>query len=131
MIKLLGAFNKNNSINIKILQISARVIRSTDSRPALTYALSNSCWATIRVLSFMSLPGPDATHSSLGLHEGPGMSQGRPDFWHLGPLTFGVTSPRLDDANAATNGPCSIRIKRLPLIMRFASRFLHPRPSVT
>lgn len=55
----------------------------------------------------MSSPGPDATHSSLASHEGPGISQGFPDFWHRGPLMLGVTSPKLDEANAATKRPCT------------------------
>lgn len=76
-------------------------------RLLLTYALSNSLRAMIFVLSFISAPGPEATHSSSVPHDGPGMSHGLPDFWHLGPLTFGVASPKLDEANAATNGPCA------------------------
>lgn len=56
----------------------------------------------------MFSPGPEATHSSLRSHDGPGMSQGLPDFWHRGPRTFGVTSPRFEDANAATNCPCAM-----------------------
>lgn len=60
----------------------------------------------ICVLSFMSLPGPEATHNSFKSQEGPGMSQGLPDLWQCGPLMLGDTSPKLDDANAATKFPC-------------------------
>lgn len=76
-------------------------------RVLLTCALSNSLRAMIFVLSFISAPGPEATHSSSTPHDGPGMSHGLPEFWHLGPFTFGEASPKLDEANAATNGPCA------------------------
>lgn len=55
----------------------------------------------------MSAPGPEATHSSSASHARPGISQTLPDFWHLGPLMLGLTSPKLDDANAATKRPCA------------------------
>ena len=69
----------------------------------LTHALSYSLWATIRVLSNMSTPGPDAIHISLGPeHVLLCASHGRPLNWHRAPLTFGDTSPKLLDAKVAT-----------------------------
>lgn len=62
--------------------------------------------AIIFVLSNISLPGPDAKHSpsSLGQDE-VSRSHVFPVFWHFGPIIFGETSPKLEEANAPTNLP--------------------------
>lgn len=54
----------------------------------------------------MLSPGPEAMHNlAWPPHELDTSSQDLPLFVHLGPLMFGDTSPRLLEANAATNGP--------------------------
>lgn len=60
----------------------------------------------IYVLSYMSFPGPKAMHLSLrSAQVEVSASQGSPVLTHLGPAMFGVTSPKFEDANAATKGP--------------------------
>ena len=56
----------------------------------------------------MSVPGPNARQFwELPPHVKFEKSQSIPVSLHLGPLIFGDTSPEFDEANAATNGPCS------------------------
>ena len=56
----------------------------------------------------MSVPGPNARQFwELPPHVEFEKSQSIPVSLHLGPLIFGDTSPELDEANAATNGPCN------------------------
>ena len=56
----------------------------------------------------MSVPGPNARQFwELPPHVEFEKSQSIPVSLHLGPLIFGDTSPEFDEANAATNGPCS------------------------
>ena len=56
----------------------------------------------------MSVPGPNAKQFwELPPHVKFEKSQSIPVSLHLGPLIFGDTSPEFDEANAATNGPCS------------------------
>jgi hypothetical protein len=75
----------------------------------LTHALPNSFSAIIRVLSNMSVPGPEAIHISFRPEQVLlCTSQGRPLNWHRAPLTLGDTSPKLVDAKAATKGPCKM-----------------------
>ena len=60
----------------------------------------------MRVLSTMSFPGPKAMHSCVRLlHEELTKSHGSPVSIHLAPIVLGETSPRLELAKAATNGP--------------------------
>ena len=62
----------------------------------------------MKVESFMSVPGPNARQFwELPPHVEFEKSQSIPVSLHLGPLIFGDTSPEFDEANAATNGPCS------------------------
>lgn len=62
--------------------------------------------AIIFVLSNISFPGPDEKQSpsSLGQDE-VRRSHGFPVLWHFGPIIFGETSPRLEEAKAPTNLP--------------------------
>lgn len=60
----------------------------------------------IFVLSYILSPGPEAMHNFVWpSQELETLSQDLPLLVHLGPLIFGETSPRLLEANAATNGP--------------------------
>ena len=80
-----------------------------------TQALLNCLAPMIRVLSIMSLPGPEATHSSVRLLQvDVSTSQGSPVSKQWGPWVLGDTSPRLDWPKAAMNEPCEHPI--IPLI---------------
>lgn len=59
------------------------------------------------VLSYISLPGPEAKHSSSFPGHVYCVEQSNPENSHFGPLVFGDESPKLLEANAATKGPCS------------------------
>lgn len=60
----------------------------------------------MRVLSIISLPGPNAMQSWVRLlHVECKKSHGNPVSMHLAPLVLGDTSPKFVLLNAATNGP--------------------------
>ena len=78
----------------------------------------------MRVLSTMSFPGPKAMHSCVRLlHEELTKSHGSPVSIHLAPIVLGETSPRLELAKAATNGPCYRRTITIKFYWSFSRSF--------
>lgn len=59
----------------------------------------------ILVLSNMSFPGPEAKHLSFFSRHLYSAVQEFPVNSHFGPRVLGETSPKFEEANAATNGP--------------------------
>ena len=66
----------------------------------------------MRVLSIISLPGPEAIHIAVRLlHVDVYRSQGSPVSIQRAPFVLGDTSPKFDCPNAAMKGPFEFHIE--------------------